>query len=877
MAVLLFTDMVDSVGVERRIGTEAYSRLLRQHHQFFYRVLEMLAAGEVRNDTGDGILSEFPTAAGAVKAALLFQMLLREAKWEKEAPKVRIGIHQGQLAELQMDPAAQGKLVGLPVSIASRVMNLAQGGQILMTRPVYDDARQFVREHPVASPAGPRPPAIAWRAHGEYAFRGSDEAMAVYEVGAVGLAPMTPPPSTEKARVVSTGAVEVAIPRPAAIGAALAAACGLMLLATPLGEAWVNASYDYQFRFIERAVTNKVALVLMDRPAYDKLNQKREQLWDRSLHACLLNRLTAGGCPLVVFDIHFESRRETSSDLLLAEAMRRHGNVVLLGQMENPRVPKLVWDELKPPEDLFLQAATNWGIGYTGTELLGTPRRIWPYPSPGDFPTLAWAAATASGAKLGESPQKRWLRYYRGSGPWETLSYHLALSNTPAYFKNKVVFVGQSPLEETNPSYREEDKFCPPYTRWNSEAIGGVEVIATTFLNLVNGDWLRRLPWPVEGLLMAGIGVALGAGLCRFRRRVAVGMAMGLAVAFSLAGVSLIHFTNYWFPWLIVVGGQLPCALAWALWPAGTRREAQNPSVRPAAEGDAVTQPAAPEPSGDPLPAAPEYELFPPHFGEGGFGKVWLVRNAIGQWQALKAVYQSKFRSNPKAYEAEFRGLQSYKPISEKHPGLLRIELVSKMKEEGYFYYVMELGDALSPGWEQQPKLYRPKDLETLHRHAYERRLPPGECLGIGTTLADALNYLHQQGLTHRDIKPSNVIFVNGRPKLADIGLVAAIRPADQIKTAVGTFGFMPPPPEPAGTPQADVYALGMLLYVISTGQDPDAFPDLSTSLMDRSGHAEFIKLNAVILKACQPDLTRRYSSAAELLAALRAAGGKPD
>jgi serine/threonine protein kinase len=143
------------------------------------------------------------------------------------------------------------------------------------------------------------------------------------------------------------------------------------------------------------------------------------------------------------------------------------------------------------------------------------------------------------------------------------------------------------------------------------------------------------------------------------------------------------------------------------------------------------------------------------------------------------------------------------------------------------------------------------------------------QCLRIGTALADALEFLHQQGLTHRDIKPQNIIFVNGRPKLADMGLISEIRPPEQSGTYVGTPGYMPPPPELPGTPQADIYALGMMLYVLSTGRSPAFFPEISTTLAGSEDVADFFPLNAVILKACHHDCTQRYASAAKMHSAL--------
>lgn len=663
--------------------------------------------------------------------------------------------------------------------------------------------------------------------------------------------------------------------RPVA-GAGLAVLCGWALWQLPLGEPWVRGSYDQLLRFGARSVTNQTVVILMDNEAFAALDQTRGQPWDRALHARLLNRLADDGCPLVVVDVFFRRAGEPTVDVALSNAIARLNQVVLAAEQAQVELRGLASARPILPFEDFLDAARNrWGVAWLDADADLLVRRHWPFPSPGPYADLPWVAAKLAGAKLSDEPVKRWLRFYDSPSGGTALSYHLAEQKPPGFFADKIVFVGTKP--HTPLADRERDEFSPPHYQWTRETVGGVELLATAFLNLVNNEWLRRLSGWIEFVLLGLSGTLLAFGLGRLRRFAAVGAAAGAGLLLTVSAAWISHWSNVWFPWLIVVGGQLPVALAWCLILKPARAE------MPVAAPVAPAAPAKPAPNQtivlsfpeDPLPDAPEYELLTPHIGKGGFGKVWIARNAIGQWQALKAVYASSFGENRQPYESEFRGLQRYKPVSEKHPGLLRIELISRMKEEGYFYYVMELGDAQSPGWENEPQLYKPRDLENLRKQSPERRLPVAECLRIVTVLADALNFLHEQGLTHRDIKPSNVIFVNGRPKLADIGLVADIRPAEEVKTLVGTPGYMPPPPEPPGTPQADIYALGMLLYVISTGREPGFFPDLSTTLMERSGHAEFLKLNAIVLRACQPDVKLRYQTTAEMLRDLREAAGQ--
>jgi serine/threonine protein kinase len=176
------------------------------------------------------------------------------------------------------------------------------------------------------------------------------------------------------------------------------------------------------------------------------------------------------------------------------------------------------------------------------------------------------------------------------------------------------------------------------------------------------------------------------------------------------------------------------------------------------------------------------------------------------------------------------------------------------------------LGDALAPDWDGRRETYEPRDLENERVRA-GGRLPLLQCVQIMLNLARALEFLHAHELVHRDIKPRNILFVKGQPKLADVGLVAAIRPRGEVRTQIGTPAYMPP--ELPGTPQADIYSLGMVLYVISTGFEPDRFPDVATAMLEGKDRMNFLRLNSVILAACQPDCAQRYQSASEMSAAL--------
>ena len=240
--------------------------------------------------------------------------------------------------------------------------------------------------------------------------------------------------------------------------------------------------------------------------------------------------------------------------------------------------------------------------------------------------------------------------------------------------------------------------------------------------------------------------------------------------------------------------------------------------------------------------------------GRGAYGEIWLARTITGAFRAVKVVYRSTFESE-RAFLREFEGMSAFEPISRAHDGFIDILHVGRTAE--YLYYSMELADDHLGARKIDIGSYEPRTLRTdLARH---KHLSADESIRLGLSLTEALQALHKRGLTHRDIKPSNIIFSESVPKLADIGLVAA----SGQQSFVGTEGYIPP--EGPGTPRADIYSLGKLLYETCTGTDRLDFPEVDSQLSKRPDRERLLQLNDVLVKACANDPGKRYGSAAEM------------
>lgn len=272
----------------------------------------------------------------------------------------------------------------------------------------------------------------------------------------------------------------------------------------------------------------------------------------------------------------------------------------------------------------------------------------------------------------------------------------------------------------------------------------------------------------------------------------------------------------------------------------------------------------------NPKPRVPDLELLR-KIGSGAYGEVWLARTVTGGHRAVKVI-RFGGEGDAKPYERELEALRRYEErIPNGSPGLVRLHHVGCDEQQGLLYYAMELADnaasAPNSGRDQDGTYCFDPDsyvARTLKRDLDQRgHLPARECVELGLELVKALEFLHAQELIHRDVKPANVIIVDGKPKLADVGLVSAIGEGTSI---VGTAGYIAP--EGRNTPQGDIYSLGKVLAVAALVKQPEDYPALPDHSEGPLSEDEK-ELNEVLLRACDESLRTRYRTATEMRKAL--------
>lgn len=271
--------------------------------------------------------------------------------------------------------------------------------------------------------------------------------------------------------------------------------------------------------------------------------------------------------------------------------------------------------------------------------------------------------------------------------------------------------------------------------------------------------------------------------------------------------------------------------------------------------------------------------------GEGGFGVVYRAAQIepVRRDVAVKIV---KLGMDTRRVVSRFEAERQMLALMD-HPGVARV-LDAGATPTGRPYFVMDLVRG------------RP-----ITEDADGRRLDTGARLRLFLAVCDAVQHAHQKGLIHRDLKPTNILVteVNGAPapRVIDFGIARAVEHREGAGTftergqVIGTPDYMAPE-QASGDDvdtRADIYALGVILHELLTGALPrartadgaeierpsatvlgtaDARTSEARGAPDRRALARRLRgdLDWIILRALEPERSRRYASVGDLAEDIR-------
>jgi tRNA A-37 threonylcarbamoyl transferase component Bud32 len=184
--------------------------------------------------------------------------------------------------------------------------------------------------------------------------------------------------------------------------------------------------------------------------------------------------------------------------------------------------------------------------------------------------------------------------------------------------------------------------------------------------------------------------------------------------------------------------------------------------------------------------------------GRGGMGEVYRADDLkLGQAVALKFLPGDVDR-DPARLTQLHTEVRMARQVS--HPNVCRVYNIDEV--EGHTFISMEYVDG--------------EDLASLLRRI--GRFPEDRALAISRQICAGLAAAHERGVVHRDLKPANVMLDgSGKVRITDFGLAGAAGEA----VRAGTPAYMAPEQLSGGevTPRSDIYALGLVLYEVFTGQ----------------------------------------------------------
>jgi TolB-like protein/tetratricopeptide (TPR) repeat protein len=261
--------------------------------------------------------------------------------------------------------------------------------------------------------------------------------------------------------------------------------------------------------------------------------------------------------------------------------------------------------------------------------------------------------------------------------------------------------------------------------------------------------------------------------------------------------------------------------------------------------------------------------------GRGGMGSVWLANRSDGHFDAQVAI-KILDRRGLGGQGAEQIRREAGLLAQQSHPNTAKL-FDAGFSESGQPFLILEYVEG-----------------QRIDEYCERRVLTLPERLDLFLPVVEAVAHAHERQIVHRDLKPSNVLVTSdGVAKLLDFGVASVISKSMPVEAAVSehesplgmTLGYAAPEQirGDAITPSSDVYALGMMLHVLITGQHPfisqtstntqviravladDAQP--ASESIETSNSKRWVRgeLDAVIAKAIEREPARRYATASAL------------
>jgi serine/threonine protein kinase len=235
--------------------------------------------------------------------------------------------------------------------------------------------------------------------------------------------------------------------------------------------------------------------------------------------------------------------------------------------------------------------------------------------------------------------------------------------------------------------------------------------------------------------------------------------------------------------------------------------------------------------------------------GQGGMGAVYKARQpGLDRLVALK-ILPPEAGDDPAFAERFSREARALARLN--HPHIITVYDFGQA--DGLYHFIMEYVEGAN-----------------LRQMLRTGNLQPADALKFVPQICDALQFAHDEGVVHRDIKPENILIDRrGRVKIADFGVAKLLgRQANEFTLTgpwqvMGTLHYMAP--EQMDHPlivdhRADLYALGVVLYEMLTGQLP-----LGRFAPPSQKAASDPRLDHVVMRALENEPGRRYQRASDL------------